>query len=285
MFGDTWEWDGEYWVQVADFGPQPRLSHAMAYDENQARVALFGGATKTALLNDTWEWDGETWTQVADTGPPPRSAMAMASDTKRKRIVLHGGNRADSVSTAAYGDTWEWDGSQWAQFEGFGPHARYIHSMTYDSLRERTVLFGGFFDPGTFYGDTWEWDGSSWSEAAHFGPGPRFFHQMAFDGRFVMLFGGLVKEIGGEPYVSGETWDWNGARWTERSVVGPSPRGSHAMAFEIARGRVVLFGGFSDPFDPETPLFNDTWEASEISPGHRVASNQGFSGPERRTRR
>jgi hypothetical protein len=101
VFGDTWEWDGENWVQVADFGPQPRRSHAMAYDENQARVALFGGATKTALLSDTWAWDGETWVQVADTGPPPRSTMAMASDTKRKRIVLHGGNRIGPVPSSS----------------------------------------------------------------------------------------------------------------------------------------------------------------------------------------
>jgi hypothetical protein len=43
--------------------------------------------------------------------------------------------------------------------------------------------------------------------------------------------------------------------WTLKSTTGPSPRSGHAMAYDSARGRVVLFGGFSSGVRQ-----GDTWE-------------------------
>ena len=43
---DTWEWDGESWVQVEDVGPPGRGHFAMAYDSARQRVVLFGGLTR-----------------------------------------------------------------------------------------------------------------------------------------------------------------------------------------------------------------------------------------------
>src|SRR5438105_4854819 len=53
-FGDTWEWDGEDWTQVADIGPFSRQWHSMAYDSKRNRVVLFGG-NRVGFLGDTWE--------------------------------------------------------------------------------------------------------------------------------------------------------------------------------------------------------------------------------------
>ena len=53
-FNDTWEWDGEYWTQLADIGPSPRSSMAMAYDSGRNRIVLFGGSAGSAA-GDTWE--------------------------------------------------------------------------------------------------------------------------------------------------------------------------------------------------------------------------------------
>ena len=41
----------------------------------------------------------------------------------------------------------------------------------------------------------------------------------------------------------GDTWTWDGARWTRLEVEGPEPRGFQAMAYDPAGQRVVLFGG------------------------------------------
>src|SRR6187549_3658789 len=46
--------------------------------------------------------------------------------------------------------------------------------------------------------------------------------------------------------------------WTQRAVSGPSARYEHAMAYDAARARVVLFGG-REQF-PLTGVFADTWE-------------------------
>src|SRR5207245_2328982 len=57
--GDTWEWDGVRWTQVASTGPAPRSATAMAYDELRGKAVLFGGVTdQSAMLQDTWEWTG-----------------------------------------------------------------------------------------------------------------------------------------------------------------------------------------------------------------------------------
>jgi Galactose oxidase, central domain len=43
--------------------------------------------------------------------------------------------------------------------------------------------------------------------------------------------------------------------WTQTQDVGPKPRRGHAVAFDAARSRMVLFGGKA-----AGSLFNDTWE-------------------------
>lgn len=42
------------------------------------------------------------------------------------------------------------------------PSARSFHAMAYDSIRQRTVLFGGTDYSVGPLSDTWEWDGANW---------------------------------------------------------------------------------------------------------------------------
>ena len=61
LFGDTWEWDGQQWVERQDMGPQARWLHAMAFDSTRSRLVLFGGTpalARDSSLGDTWEADG-----------------------------------------------------------------------------------------------------------------------------------------------------------------------------------------------------------------------------------
>jgi hypothetical protein len=53
----------------------------------------------------------------------------------------------------------------------------------------------------------------------------------------------------------GDTWKYDGANWIRDPVVArPLKRDSHAMAYDLARGRTVMFGGNS------SGLRSDTWE-------------------------
>jgi hypothetical protein len=246
--GDTWEWNGSAWTQVATTGPSARGAHAMAYDSARGRVVLFGGYEAGLSVGDTWEWDGNAWTQVATKGPNARGAHAMAYDSARGRVVLFGGYNG----SYRFSDTWEWSGSAWTQVATTGPSARYNHAMAYDSARGRVVLFGGLTAGGILAGDNWEWNGSGWVLVAS-GYGGRSWHAMAYDsarGREV-LFGG---NSGSGPV--GDTWERNSASisWAQVATTGPSARYRHAMAYDSARGQVVLFGGSNG----SSPV-GDTW--------------------------
>ena len=70
-----------------------------------------------------------------------------------------------------------------------------------------------------------------------------------------VLFGGSKP---GVPYMS-ETWEWNGASWSQPSSGTPPPRAGAAMAYDSYRGVCVLFGGGTNRLLSEIP-FNDTWE-------------------------
>ena len=84
----------------------------------------------------------------------------------------------------------------WTQKEDIGPSARFGHAMTYDSVRSRTVLFGGTLftgDQGGDINDTWEWNGEFWTQIADIGPANRRDHALCFDSvrQTALLFGGL----------------------------------------------------------------------------------------------
>jgi len=198
-FGDTWEWDGSTWTQVATTGPSPRFAHAIVYDSQRARTVLFGGYF---ILGDTWEWNGSIWTQVATTGPLGRHSHAMAYDSRRGRTVLFGGAYYSGIILA---DTWEWNGSTWTQVAIFaGATARFGHEMAYDGQRGSTLLFGGQYGNSTSFHDTWEWDGGLWTQVATTGPSARLWHSMVYDSQRerTVLFGGL-----GDFGLLGDTWE------------------------------------------------------------------------------
>ena len=270
VFNDTWSWDGENWTQLADIGPSARSLHAMAYDSTRDRTVLFGGHADSTEFGDTWEWDGDAWTQIEDTGPSARFGHGMVFDEARHVVTLFGGGHP---VTAPESDTWAWDGSSWQQVEDTGPSARTGHSMAYDRARSRTVLFGGNgADLTTSFGDTWEWDGSVWTRLQDIGAAAATGTAMVFRSAVSALFGGItaINNVAGRKLL-GLTWEWNGHHWTARQDIGVGARFRHAMAYDSARSRVVLFGGLSvppDALDADSHLQGDTWEHMDASGGN-----------------
>jgi hypothetical protein len=57
-----------------------------------------------------------------------------------------------------------------------------------------------------------------------------------------------------ESLMLSDTWEWDGANWTQVADIGPSQRFFHGMAYDHVRQTLILFGGR----DSETR--NDTWE-------------------------
>jgi hypothetical protein len=238
------------WTQKEDIGPSPRDGHRMAYDAARQRVVLFGGQIGKAsnvYTNDTWGWDGGAWTQVADTGPGPRVDCGLAYDDSRQRVVLFGGFwfGPDLARSSYLSDTWEWDGAEWTQIADIGPTPRTACALTYDTVRQRVVLFGGsgpeppatVLSP-TLRGDTWEWDGTEWTQIADTGPSKRYFPAMAFDRlrECQVLFGGSTS---GSVWVN-DTWEWgDDTGWVKRQDIGPQSMPFPTIAYTDKR--TVLF--------------------------------------------
>lgn len=285
---DTWEFDGTTWAQVSTAAsPSAREDTAMAYDPARGVTVLFGGGSGPNLsrtrLQDTWEYNGANWTQITPTASPfARDSHVMAFDAGRSRIIVHGGYRIAGFASGPSADTWAYDGATWTSVTGTAlSPSRRQHVMTYDSYRNRLVVFGGSNQPddeasgATIYGDTGENDGSNWSTRG--APPPldgRGSHAMVFDTwrNRAVLFGGY--SISAAAYVA-DTWELFGDVWVEAAPsASPPARADHAATFDPARGRVVIFGGSDGG-----AVRDDTWEFD----GSTWLENTNVSRPSGRT--
>lgn len=248
---DSWEWDGYAWTETTPSGTKPsaRSQHGMAYDSERGVTVVFGGSTTAGFSQETYEWDGSSWTKITPVAAKPdkRMSLDMTFDSTRNVVVLFGGYDGSNFQ-----DTWEWDGTTqtWTDVTPVGskPTARRNHKMAYDINRDVTVLFAG--SDGSSQQDTWEWDGATktWTEVTlgSGNPPTRSSHSLTYDSasEVVVLFGGTSQKQ--------DTWEWDGTSWMQKSPPDkPDGRTFFAMAYDVDRGVVVLFGAFG---------LQDTWE-------------------------
>ena len=192
--------------------------------------------------------------------PTTRMGAGLAYDSIRSRTVVFGGGIP--LSQSPRDETFEFDGARWRSRDSVVvPPARWSSAMAFDSVRGRTILFGGYDFPQVYHAfdDTWEYDGSVWVRGARTSPparpAPRHGHALAFDARRgrTVMFGG---EVDGER--AGDTWEYDGVLWTRTFTAHQPPaRSGHGLVYDDARQRIVLFGG---AITNGRTLTNDTWE-------------------------
>jgi hypothetical protein len=133
------------------------------------------------------------------------------------------------------------------------PPGRQRLGMVTDTARQRIVLFGGQGRE-----DTWVFDGAGWTQLTtnQLTP-PRDQFSYAFDAARgdVVVFGGIPAFSWSTQLNT--TWRLRGNTWSQvPTTIAPPGRIFAAMAFDQARGEIVLFGGF----DILTSTFlGDTW--------------------------
>ncbi len=279
---DLWEWDGAIgvWKDRTPIGLRPGPSQAavMVYDQRRARMLMFVGEDDVTGGTATWEWDPATgfWFDRSPPGgspsPPGRTFFAMAYDSGRGTAVLFGGTSA-VTPFGDLNDIWEWDGAAgtWTQRLPNGdpnsPGARHDMAMAYDSARGKVVLWGGYGGSGP--DDTWEWDGSagSWTHLLGVnGPASDGGARMAYDAarQKLVLWGG------GNWTTSSTLWEYDpaGPGWRNQTPAGTLPCGVEdvGLAYDVARGRTVLFGGVGNC--PGNSYTNEVWDWT----GNPVAS-------------
>jgi hypothetical protein len=269
---DLWTWDGRQWERVrgSESGPSKRIVGAAAFDIRRNRIVSFGGSNSSrGTLGDTWEWNGAVWREMPDTNVGRRDHHVLAYDDVRGKTVLFGGNSGPAPWPT---DTWEWDGASWTRAAVEGPAGRSRATMVYDAARKQMVLFGGAGLPPSpkesfvIFGDTWVWSGAGWRAISgqSLSPPARYAHGMAYDSRrqVVVMYGGAKMTADRQTEHLEDMWQWDGDRWTEIKLTGPTPgkRYSPAMAFDPSRNRIVLHGGIEVKGRNERTVFDDVWE-------------------------
>jgi uncharacterized protein (TIGR03437 family) len=272
-------------LESASAQPSPRFDGAIAYDAVGRRVLLFGGQD-TVPRNDLWEYSLEqhAWTEIRVSGslPPARFGHTAVFDPVRRRLIIFGGQAGTFFS-----DVWAFEiaSGSWQQLspDDAGPSRRYGHSAIYATARDRMVISHGFTDAGRF-DDTWAFDfaRNTWQDISPSGVRPlrRCLHHAAYDADHgqMYLYGGCSSGFG--PCPQGDLWSFDLTlnRWTERTPnSSPPPREHYGMAFDAARGKLVVFGGNG------TGLLNDTWEYDPPSGAWRQPALAGTTpGPRQR---
>lgn len=230
---DTWEHDGTTWTaRSSQTSPSERGDHVMAYDSARKKVVLFGGVGH-GYYAETWEYDGIHWVRVATKSSPRAGRHAMAYDAARGRVILVPDNPSSPL------ETWEYDGRDWLRRNPTtAPPGRWDHSIVYDAMRQRIVLFGGRSVHGTL-SDTWEYDGRTWiARRTNRAPVTTFGYTMAYDGsRGVVV---LFPRTGAD-----QAWEYDGKDWVlRRTTHRPRPwLTKNSLAYDSRRKRVVFVGG------------------------------------------
>ena len=276
---DTWEYDGTQWQEITSAArPSPRRDHALAYDAARGRVVLFGGEDPdTSSQGDTWEYDGSqgSWQPVSPSGPlpSPRRGHKLAYDAAGERVLLFGGNELQT-------DLWAYDGSQWSTLPASGeaPAPRRHFGLVYDPSEQVLVLYGGRdSETDDRLDDTWHYDLQTelWEETTPaVDPEKRERLSMVYFAPVArsVIFGGIS-----HLEAFGDAWEYDAAarHWWEQALQ-PPPREGHAMAYDSARGVVIVWGGSRGgvPVPPDTWEFDGTsWTRSMTAhaPQDRVA--------------
>jgi hypothetical protein len=167
-------------------------------------VVLFGGFGGDDMeTDDTWEFNcaSREWTEIfPTTSPLARYGCVTVYDESSNQIVLTAGN------TASHGhqdDTWVYNATAdtWTELTPIGtPDELKWPMMTYDSVNEKCILFGGQIGD-TAVDHTWVYDGqtNTWTRKYPVdAPEAMINTGLAFDpvNNVTILFGGYVMEDG-----------------------------------------------------------------------------------------
>ena len=169
LLNETWVYTGGNWSQVSTPNtvagtPNARTDHAMATGTVvQTQVILFGGSGTNSQFNDTWSYTtAGGWVKLTPaTSPSVRSDAVMSYDTTNNVYVLFGGKNEYNYLD----ETWTFNGVTWSQValaNGAGPSGRVGAQMAFDSVSQRTILFGGI-NATTNYpaNDTWSFNAAT----------------------------------------------------------------------------------------------------------------------------
>jgi uncharacterized protein (TIGR03437 family) len=243
------------------------------------RPALLLALAAAALAGQTLEF-----TVLAPAGVKPSGRLdgTIAYDPPGRQLFLFGGQ-----DVTARNDVWVYsvDAGVWRELSPAGdkPAPRFGHTLNYDPVRRRLILFGG--QATGFFSDLWAYDiaANRWSQLAPDGAGPsrRYGHSGVYDSvrdRVIVSHGFTDRGR------FDDTWAYSLAqsRWDNLSPAGTVPlrRCLHHAAFDRAGNQMFLFGGCASGAGP-CPL-GDLWSLDLSASPPRWREIRGAPSPDPR---
>jgi cysteine-rich repeat protein len=275
--GVVWVYDGDSWSSVIAVNTPSHRVGATLTEVTDApfELVLIAGASPAGELHaDIWHLTGATnnpWAeQPTPARPRARQSPAFVYDPAHRRSLLIGGRR----DPAPLAEVFSFDGSAYLPdapipvfpsppFPVNLSTIREAPAATYDATRERVIVFGGLTLAGVRHDDTIEGNGDplEWirvHEGGALAPPPRFGGGFAHDpdAGISVLFGGSGVN---EPLA--DTWEWDGAAWTETTAAsGPPPSLRPTLAYDPRGRRIVLLDDTA-----QTWVYADrTWSALQV---------------------
>jgi hypothetical protein len=288
---DAWLWDGitNTWsVETSPARPLPRFDHMLVFSDVTGETLVYGGQLNGfggPYTGDAATNDGLRWRPASQTSAPQlRNGAVMAPMPGGAGVFLFGGEPFLG-SPNKFSDVWRFDGRGWVPLTIGGLLPRAGASASYDTLRNRILIFGGETNNYLSINSLEAYDGSSWSSVLLGGPTPRLQHGMAYDPNRdrLVVFGGLINNGLTE---ANDTWvyDPTGNSWTQAPAPPAelTPRAGSAMAYDPSMNEILMFGGYvGNAAFAETWSFNATtmvWtrQTPASSPPRRARSQMVF---------
>ena len=192
--------------------------------------------------------------------PSARFGYGMVYDDSINKIILFGGGFQDSSSYSYFGDTWIYDptANVWTEINPQqSPSARSSHSMVYDSINQKIILFGGVDLNDNWLNETWIFDSQlqNWNQVfPDNSPSIRGSSSLYYDiqAQKAILYGGY-RDVGGH---LDDTWayDYSTNNWTNLNPsIKPTGRYGAPMVYDPINNRGFMFGGRT------TTITDDNW--------------------------
>ncbi len=184
--------------------------------------------------------------RVLVSGLPPdsRSFHSAIYEPSGKRMLVFGGRRSTISSGAennsqVLNDLWAYSPNlkQWSQISTTNtPSARYLHGSTYDSKRNRMLIFGGKNTSNTKLSEVWALDLTTliWTQVTVTGtaPSPRAGSALYFDAsadRLFVLAGGATGDNVWSIYFDSP----NQGHWVKQSTTGAEPNTTIQGTYDV----------------------------------------------------
>lgn len=287
FFSDVWVFSiaGGAWEQVSpsDSGPSRRYGHSAIYDSARDRMVVSHGFTNAGRFDDTWAFNLATnaWQNLTPSGTRPlrRCLHHAVYDAANNRMLLYGGC-ASGFGPCPLADLWSFDlnTNRWVELDSpERPPARQHYGMTFDTVHNRLILFGG--SGNELLNDTWFYDVPSgqWRAATVEGtlPNPRSRLESAYasDRGQTFFFGGLTDNgLSNELWMLSPAFISTGPQLAAEGVVNAFSN----LGGEVSPGEIItIYGSNLGPLEGVAFGFDPvTGELPRSGPGVSVTWNE-----------